>query len=105
MSEIVTVTLLLETEDRFGDDTLTEDGTIPGCIWAPTRTDEDENGRSQVIRGRTLYPPAGAMIKPEHRVRFPDQSVWRVVGDLGEWQSPFTGWAPGNEVQLERVTG
>lgn len=101
----ITVTLLLQVEDRFGDETTTEVGTITDCGWAPRTSTEDEDGRSQVIRGRVLYAPAGSGITAQHRVRFPDGSVWRVEGDIGPWRSPFTGWAPGDEVQLERVTG
>lgn len=107
----VSVTVLLETEDRHGDDTLTvdttigDDGVLADCAWAPATSSETEDGRSQVIRGRTLYPPPDSGITPHHRIRFPDNSVWRVVGDVGEWRSPFTGRAPGDEVHLERVTG
>ncbi len=101
----VTVTLLLETTDRHGDDTLTEVGTLTGCAWAPTTSTEDDNGRQQVIRGRTLYAPPSSGLTPQHRVRFPDNSVWRVDGEIGSWSSPFSGWAPGDEVHLERVTG
>lgn len=107
-----TVTLLAETRDRLGDVTLTEDGTVTGCAWAPRTTSssvhgstEDERSRMQVTTGLTLFAPPGSGITAAHRVRLPDGTVWSVIGDPGAWRSPFTGWAPGDQVELERVTG
>lgn len=106
----ITITLLRETRDRVGDVTLTEDRTIPGCGWSPAvqgETDNTEVGgaRTQTITGRTLYLPPDAGITATHRVRFPDGSVWEVVGEIGPWRSPLTGWAPGDQAELRRVTG
>jgi hypothetical protein len=104
----ITVTLLREDRDRFGDVTLVEDGAIAGCAWAPrTRTaDTEETDRSaQVSSGRTLWCPPGAPVTAHHRVRFPDGTVWQVRGEPDDWRSPYTGWNPGLQMELERVTG
>jgi hypothetical protein len=106
------ITLLAETRDRVGDVTLTEDGTVAGCAWAPRTTSssvhgstEEQRRRMQVTTGLTLFAPSGSGITASHRVRLPDGSVWSVIGDPGDWRSPYSGWAPGQQVELERVKG
>lgn len=101
----ITVAVLVEATDRHGDDTLTEVGTVGPCGWAPGDSTESEDGRDQVVTRRTLYTPPNSGITDQHRVRFPDGSLWRVDGDPGQWRSPFDGWVPGDEIRLERVRG
>ncbi len=111
MSERITVTLLREIPDRYGDDTLTPDGEVRGCFWAPmgdgdsASSTENEDGRQQTITRRMLFAPPNSSITAEHRVKFPDNTVWTVQGESADWQSPLTGWYPGDVVHLERVTG
>lgn len=105
MSTVVTVTKLVETTDRFGDASTASDGAVAGCFWWPTTTTEAEDGQSQVITSRDLAAPTGHGITSHHRLRFPDASVWRVVGDPEPWQSPMSGWAPGDVIHLEQVRG
>lgn len=105
MSEVVTVTVLRETEDVHGDVTLTTVGTVTGCIWWPLASTEDEDGRHQVLTRRGLVAPAGHGITATHRVRFPGSSTtWTVAGDPKPWRSPW-GWSPGEELALESVRG
>lgn len=101
-----TVTLLREQRDRFGDVTLVPDGTVANVAVAPrSRWDEDNNRRVLVTAGLTAYAPPGTVIEPTHRVRLEDGTVWLVTGEPASWKSPFTGWSPGVQVELERVTG
>ena len=104
-----TVTVWLEERDRFGDVTVTGERTILGCAVAPRTSVEDVGSgsrpRATVTTGMTLYVPAGSGLTAQHRVRLADGTVWRVEGSPGRWRSPFTGWYPGDQIELERVTG
>lgn len=82
---------------------------IEGCAVAPRTSTEDNDRRTTVIVGLTLYGPYDADLLARDRVVLPGEEprklrTYRVVGDVGRWRSPFTGWAPGFEVALERVT-
>lgn len=100
-----TVTVWQETVDRFGDVTVTGERQVGGCGVAPRTSTENTAGRVQVVTGLTLYAPPNSGIAATSRVRLADGTVWRVIGDPGRWQSPLTGWYPGDQVELERVTG
>ena len=103
------ITVWLEERDRFGDVTVTGERTIAGCAVAPRTSSEDQGTgnrpRASVTTGLTLYVPPGAGLTAQHRVRLANGSVWRVEGDVATWRSPLTGWHPGDQVELERVTG
>jgi hypothetical protein len=109
-----TVTLLKESRDRVGDVTLIEDVTISGCIWSTmsegvARINENDQLHTQTPTARRLYLPPNSGITATHRVRFPDGTVWTVVGatsaQIGGERSPFTGWYPGDRAELMRITG
>ncbi len=99
------VTVWDEVTDKFGDTTVTGERAVAGCAVAPRTSTEDNTGRVQIITGLTLYVPPGAALTATSRVRLPDGTAWRVVGDPGRWRSPLTGWYPGDQVELERVRG
>ena len=106
----ITITLLREQRDRTGDTTLVEDRVIEDCGWSPAVQGETDNAefgtrRVQTVTGRTLYLPPDSGLLATHRVRFPDNTLWEVVGEIGMWQSPLTGWYPGDQAELRRVTG
>lgn len=103
-----TVSVLREDSNDFGDDTLTLERTIEGVAVAPRTSVEPGQDRrtAAVTTGRTLYLPPGAEPPTaKHRVQFDDGSLWRVVGDPADWSNPLTGWAPGHQVEIERVEG
>ncbi len=107
-----TVTVYREERNRLGDLATVEEQVISGCAVAPRTSSEPggdprlgTSGRSTVLTGLTLYGPPGLRITARHRVRLADGTVWQVQGDPGHWQSPFTAWAPGVVVELDRVTG
>lgn len=106
---------VLRTPPRniHGDTAYESVGTIEGCAWAPRFSDENNDSRTSVIVGLTLYGPFGADLRFDDRVVLPHvlaepadvkRRTYRVIGDIGNWRSPFTGWAPGFEAALERVT-
>lgn len=80
---------------------------ISGCAMAPRYSTETENGtRNAVIVGFTLYGPTGGNILADDEVEAPLNSGrwYRVQGEAVEWTSPLTGWTPGFEAALERIT-
>lgn len=106
MSTLVTVTVQRQTDaDIHGDGAWADHHTIDGCFWAPRASREVNDQRQAVITGRSLYVPTGSDLLSTDRVRLPDKTTWRIDGDPGPWASPFTGWSPGVEAALERVTG
>ncbi|MDT0302903.1 hypothetical protein [Streptomonospora wellingtoniae] len=93
-------------KDRYGDPLPgPPPHTVEGCAVYPRTSTETATGGTTVITGRTLLAPIGADILPEDQITLPDGTVWSVEGDVGPWSSPFTGWSPGLEVNLERVKG
>ena len=87
--------------------------TISGCFVAPSSGDSGQPAstertdlRDTVITGYTLYAPYGADIQATDRIFLPgDLEPWQVDGEVGNWQSPFSGWQPGTQASLRRVRG
>jgi hypothetical protein len=109
-----TITVWLETGDRVGDLTISDEQEISGCTWAPqtssgnTTSRESDNQRSaRVESGLVLFLPVGSPLTARHRVRLTpeDSTVWRVEGDPGVFHNPIGGTDEGVQVHLERVTG
>lgn len=102
------------TRSEHGDITYTVHHTINGCADAPRYSDENNQSRTSVIIGKMLYGPYGADLQSDDRVVLPDmpglpalprkQRTFRVDGDVGQWRNPLTGWTPGFEAALERVS-
>lgn len=103
----ITVTVLGETSRTVhGDRTQASVGVIERCAFAPGGSTEDNDQRAQVTATGTLYvPPSTVPITAQSRIQLPDGTVWLVDGVPQEWKNPFTGWYPGREIQLRRVTG
>lgn len=94
------------TRTVHGDTTRAEVGAIDGCAFAPAGSSEDNDQRAQVVTDATLFVPESSVpITPQSRVRLPNGTEWLVTGEPLDWKSPFTGWHPGRQVQLRRVTG
>ncbi|MFI5833211.1 hypothetical protein ACIA5A_05990 [Micromonospora sp. NPDC051300] len=75
----------------------------PGWGFAPRAGDEQSDPEvPAVIAGLTGYGPPTADVQPTDRMEVRGQ-VYEVVGEVGLWRSPLTGWAPGVEVALRRV--
>lgn len=104
------VDLLQEHRDRLGNTTLVEVGQIDHVGWSPsvqgvTDTSESQAGYTQIVTGRTIYLPPDSGVLASHRVRFQDGTVWEIVGDISPWRSFLSGWYPGDQATLRRVTG
>lgn len=63
-----------------------------------------QDARNQVTSGFTLYFPPTVTPTPQQRVVVRGE-VYKILGETAEWVNPFTGWTPGNVVQVERSEG
>lgn len=104
----ITVKVNRGTRDpRHGDITYTYHHEIEGCAAAPRYSNEMSENRGTVIVGLTLYGPPQAgdnRVFANDEIEMPDGNKYRVVGEAADWQNPMTGWHPGFEAALERVT-
>ena len=62
------------------------------------------NARNAVVVGYTLYLPDAAGVTARSRI-IVRGNTYEVLGEPAEWRSPFTAWAPGAVVQVQRVEG
>lgn len=106
MAETVVVLRSAVATDDYGDETVGTDTetAYDGCAVAPRYSSEDNDNRSAVIVGITVYFPPGADVLPTDRMSVRDQ-VYRVDGDPGRWINPFTNVERGLEVAGVRVSG
>jgi hypothetical protein len=105
----ITVTVQRPTgaADRYGQLTYADHHTIDGCALAPRYSTESIDNRTSVIEGFSLFGPPQTgddRVFAKDRIKTPDGNVYRVVGESAEWVNPLTGWKPGFEAALERVT-
>lgn len=103
----VTVQRPPDESNRYGDVTYVDHHTIDGCALAPRYSTEDNNNRTSVIVGFSLFGPpqeGDDRVFATDRVKTPDGNVYRVTGESADWLHPITGWHPGFEAALERVT-
>ena len=103
--------------DRHGDPGEPTEHTITGVVVAPGQSSEDVSDGDQVTTRWDLYVPAGSDVVVTDRVRLaadPDpgdstdmkrRGPWIVAGVPAPWRSPFSSWAPGVVVKIERHTG
>lgn len=82
------------------------DEAVERVAIAPYRTVERPDGITErVIELPAIYVSPGLGVKPldEVTVRGARYAVDGAIS--GDWVSPFTGWSPGAEIRLKRVTG
>lgn len=92
---------------RTGDPLEDEPGrvTLVDPIFAPVSSaDINDRGRSGVTVDGTLFLHYGADLIHTDQVEI-DGVLYDVVGELGQWKNPFTGWNAGSEVALKRAAG
>lgn len=98
---------VLGSEDAHGNPTTSWAApvTVEGCAFDPGGSVESvEPGRNAVVTNPRVFVPAGTVVGSRDRVTVRGL-VFVVDGDPAVWRSPFTGWAPGVVVNLERVGG
>jgi hypothetical protein len=91
--------------DQRGDPEPATTHTVTDCAFAPRASTEAVDRRDTVVIGITLYAPPDADIQPTDQIVRADGTVWEVDGEPGDWLTPFTGWHPGLQIALKRVTG
>jgi hypothetical protein len=96
----ISVTVQRATFDRFNDATYVDHHTIDGCLEYPTGSTENNMA---VTDSRVLLVPTGSDIVPTDRVKL-GPLTYQVQGLPKDWTDPFTGWQPGMQVTLERVS-
>lgn len=90
--------------DAYGNDAFTTTSTVVRGAFAPGGSTEQVQGQNVLITQPTLYLPAGTDVSSVDAVDI-DGDRFEVDGSPNDWTSPFTGWSPGVEVRLKRVTG
>lgn len=84
--------------------------TIGGCaVWQNSST-ENQQGRDTTVTTMTVLAPADSDLLNTDLVYLPGDDTaksarWQVNGDPWRIHSPFTGWRPGDQVELKRVAG
>ena len=91
--------------DQRGDPEPAVEHTVTGCAFAPRSSTEATDRRDTVVIGLTLYAPPDADIQATDKIVRANGTVWEVDGEPGDWQTPFTGWHPGLQIAVKRVTG
>lgn len=97
--------------DQWGDQTAPTTTTIPGCTIYPTTSDDvGGRGRDGAVTGLSIIVPYGTAIAHNAHVQIPapwsdSTEWWPIVGDSADWSSPFTDWAPGSIVKVQRGEG
>jgi hypothetical protein len=103
----ITVKVNRSTRNKWGDVTRAFHHEIEGCALAPRYSSEDNNSRTSVIVGFSLFGPhqtGDDRVFADDEIETPDGNKYNVVGEAASWESPLTGWKPGFEAALERVT-
>jgi hypothetical protein len=101
------VTLISRTvtgQDSYGNDVYGETSTTVVAAFNPGGSTELVQGQDMVTVQPTVYLPASVQPLAVDAVLVNGQR-FDVDGVTDVWQSPFTGWHPGNVVKLKRVTG
>lgn len=123
VGEDVVIIRAAETTDRYGNTELdwddTTEFTLKHCAVAPISGSEDNDGRTAVITGMTVYasPDVATGFYGWSELGEPLEAVWpqdrlRLRGDeypvdgrIFVWRNPFDGQIKGVEIQVVRVDG
>lgn len=91
------------TAESWEPDDVTE-VVVSGVGVEPRPSSEPvEDARNSTTSGFTLYLPEMPLTSKQRiRVR---GVVYNVLGEPSRWVNPFTGWAPGLVVQVDRTEG
>lgn len=101
------ITLVHRTKgapDTYGNDTWTTTSTTVVGAFNPGGSSESVQGQDVLTVQPAVYLPAGTPLASIDGVQIRGLS-YEVDGAPNTWVNPFTGWQPGIEVRLKRVTG
>jgi hypothetical protein len=90
--------------DALGNDTWTTTDVVTSGAFNPGSSAELVQGQDLLTQQPTVYlPPDVDLTAVDAVVVYGEQ--FEVDGAPKRWVNPFTGWNPGVEVKLKRVTG
>lgn len=101
-----TITVQRATFDRFNDPTYVDHHDVTGCIqYAVVRRSASPSQAAELsVNDRhEVLAPANADVLPTDRVRM-NGLLYQVIGLPMDWTDPFTGWSPGVQIMLERIS-
>lgn len=83
---------------------------LQGAFTAPrTSSDVDGPGRDGQVIGLTLFMALDDDVVPTDQIEIDGQGVddgtYKILGGIGRWEHPQTGWKPGQTAALERASG
>lgn len=78
---------------------------IGRCARNQQTTLEQVNGQQIIVTTeQILCDDVDADVLPQDVLVLPDGGRWQVTGEVERFHSPFTGWAPGCVIRIERAT-
>lgn len=78
---------------------------LEGVAIAPSSSTETRaEDRTSVTTGMSLYAGPGVDVLPQDRIRA-RSGLWRVEGEVADWTNALTGWNPGVEFRVAKVSG
>jgi hypothetical protein len=101
---VTVVTRAVTGVDSYGNDVVSESSVTVSGAFAPQIGYEVTGSRDTVITQPHVYLPAGTAVTPTS-VLVVRGARFEVDGTPNEWRSPFSGWEPGIDVPLRKVTG
>lgn len=110
--EQITVTTRTQQVDDSGDPVYDDYGNpvhdtstvVVVGAFDPAIGFERTDGMDQVQVQPTAYLPSGTAVDSTSKLTIRGLD-YEVDGDVESWRSPFTGWRPGIQAPLKRVTG
>lgn len=90
--------------DYLGEGGVDTEFAVSDVIVAPRGSSEANDFSQTVLEDLTLFVPAGTDLRATDRVRWQGR-LYAVAGRAALWESPFSGWTPGQQVALTRVEG
>jgi hypothetical protein len=90
--------------DAYGNDVYTETATSVAGAYAPAGSTEQLQGQDVVTTQPTVFLPPGTSVAAVDAIDVAGQR-FEVDGVPNVWGNALTGWQPGVEVRLKRVTG
>lgn len=124
----ITITVQRSQRNEWDDVTYTDSHQIRGCMDYPTGSSGNRTGSGEangvgggevLTEARTLLLPPGSDVRHTDRIlihppgvavvpagdtAIRQANVYQVVARPVDWRNWLTGWSPGMQVDLERVS-
>lgn len=78
---------------------------LEGVAIAPSSSTEPvSDDRQQLTTQMSIYCSSTDDVLPMDRIRA-SSGLWSVEGEVADWTNPLTGWNPGAEFRIKKVSG